>query len=114
MEDLAGRVDLLLAGEEEEDVAGRFGEVDLHHGDEGRVEVVRLGRLGVEDLDGEGAAGDGEDGALEEVRRVLFGVERRRGADELEVLAPLEQALEQAWRLSVEIFSTLGRPEASS
>ena len=32
-EDLARRVDLLLAGEEEEDVALGFGEVNLHDGD---------------------------------------------------------------------------------
>ena len=52
-----------LASEEEEHVARRLGEVDLHDGDERGVEVVRLGSLGVEDLDGEGAPGDGEDGA---------------------------------------------------
>ena len=34
----------------------------LHDGDEGGVEVVRLCLLRVEDLDGVGAAGDGEDG----------------------------------------------------
>ena len=50
--------------------------------------------LGVEDLDGEGAPGDGEDGALEEVGRVLLCVEGGGGADDLEVLAPLEQPLE--------------------
>eukprot|EP00964_Phaeocystis_antarctica_P093832 scaffold60638_cov54-Phaeocystis_antarctica.AAC.3 len=94
--DLAGGVDLLLSGEEEEHVARRLGEVDLHHGDERGVEVVGLRRLGVEDLDGEGAARDREDRALVEVGRVLLRVERRGGADDLEILAPLEQALEQA------------------
>ena len=64
--------------------------MDLHDGDERGVEVVRLGSLGVEDLHGEGAPGDGEDGALEEVGRVLLRVEGGGGADDLEVLAPLE------------------------
>ena len=36
-ENLARRVDFFLAGEEEEDVALGFGEVDLHHGDQRRV-----------------------------------------------------------------------------
>ena len=45
---------------------------------------VRVGAsLGVEDLDGEGPAGDGEDGALHKVGRVLLGVESRGGADDL-------------------------------
>jgi hypothetical protein len=34
-----------------------FREVDLHHGDERRVEVVRFGLLRVKDLDGERATG---------------------------------------------------------
>ena len=42
-EDLAGRVDFFLAGEEEEDVALGFGEVDLHHGDQRRVLKERAG-----------------------------------------------------------------------
>ena len=70
--------------------------MDLHHGDERRVEVVGLGRLGVQDFDGEGAPRDGEDWALEEVGGVLLSIKRGRGADELEVLPALEQPLEQA------------------
>mmetsp|Transcript_231 Transcript_231/g.408 ORF Transcript_231/g.408 Transcript_231/m.408 type:complete len:217 (-) Transcript_231:825-1475(-) len=67
VEDLAGRVDLLLSRQEDEHVPRWLGEVDLHDGDERGVKVVRLGRLGIEDLNGEGATWDGEDGALEEV-----------------------------------------------
>ena len=91
VEDLARGVDLLLTGQEEQDVALRLGEVDLHDGNEGGVEVVRLGLLGVEDLDGEGAAGDGEDGALVEVAREFFGVKSGGGDDELEVGSALER-----------------------
>jgi len=66
-EDLARRVDFLLTCEEEKDVAWRFREMDLHDCDESGVEVVGFGFFGVEDFDGEGVSGDGEDGAAEEV-----------------------------------------------
>ena len=49
---LSARVlDLLLAGEEDEDVALRLAQVDLHNGADGRLEVVALGLGRVEDLD---------------------------------------------------------------
>lgn len=64
--------------------------MNLHDGDEGGVEVVGFGFLGVEDLDGIGTSGDGEDGAAEEVLGELLGVEGGGGDDELEVGAALE------------------------
>ena len=48
-----------------------------------RVGVRVRAHLGVEDLDGKGTAGDGEDRTLQEVGRVLLGVEGRGGADDL-------------------------------
>mmetsp|Transcript_80034 Transcript_80034/g.214217 ORF Transcript_80034/g.214217 Transcript_80034/m.214217 type:complete len:283 (-) Transcript_80034:1008-1856(-) len=55
--DLVARLlDLLLAREEDEDVARRLAQVDLHRRADRRLQVVPLRLLGVEDLDGEGAA----------------------------------------------------------
>ena len=62
-----------LAGEEEQDVALRLGEVDLHDRDQRRVHVVALGRLGVQDLDRVRAPRDREDRAAEEVAGELRG-----------------------------------------
>ena len=61
--------------------------MDLHDGDEGGVQVVRLGLLAVQDLHGEGPPGDGEDGRLKEVLGELDGVQRGRRHDELHVFA---------------------------
>ena len=58
-----------LAGEEDEYVSRRLRDVDLQHGDDARLEVVCLGRLGVHDIDGEAAAWDVEDGCVVEVLR---------------------------------------------
>ena len=56
--------DVFLAGHEDEDVAGRLREVDLHRLLDRALDVVLARRLGVEDVDGEGAAGDLEHGHL--------------------------------------------------
>ena len=53
--------------EKEEDVALWLCQVDLHDSDEGGVHVIGLWSLGVQHLHRIGAAGNGEDGALEEV-----------------------------------------------
>jgi hypothetical protein len=89
-EDFARRVNLLLTREEDEDIAGRLGKMDLHNGDEAGVHVVGLGLLGVKDLDGEGVSGNGEDGASEEVLGELLGVEGGGGNDELEIGSPFD------------------------
>ena len=88
-EDFTSRVDLFLTREKEKNVAFGFHEVDLHDGDEGRFEIVGLWLFGVEDLDGEGPAGNGKDGASPEVLGKLFGVERCGCADEFEVRSAL-------------------------
>ena len=82
---LACRVNLLLAREEEEDVAGWFHEVDLEDGNERRFHVVWLGLFCVERFDREGTTGDGEDWASPKVGGKLGGVEGSRRADELEL-----------------------------
>lgn len=41
--------------------------MDLHDGDEGSVEVIGLGFLGVKDFDRVGSTGDSENGTTEEV-----------------------------------------------
>ena len=64
--------------------------MDLHHGDQGRVEIVSLGLLGVEDFDWICPTGNGEDRTAEEVFGELLGVERRGGDDELEVGTALD------------------------
>ena len=101
MEHLARGVDLLLPSEEKQDVALRLGEVNLHDGDQRGVHVVLLGSTRVQDFHGEGAARDGEYGALEEVARKLVGVERRGGHHDLKFVsaarpAALHDALQEA------------------
>ena len=59
-EHLLGGLDLLLPGEEDEDVAQRLGDVDLQHGHHHGVEVVRLRRLRVVDVDRVAPTGDTE------------------------------------------------------
>ena len=53
-------LNLLLAGEEDEDVAVRLRYMDLQHGDHARLEIVSLGRLGIQDVDGVAPARDVE------------------------------------------------------
>ena len=74
--------------------------MDLHDGDEGGVQVVRLGLLAVQDLHGEGPPGDGEDGSLEEVLGELDRVQRGRRHDELQVFALQDRlnAEQSGWR----------------
>lgn len=60
------RFDLLLAGEEDEDVAGRLRGVDLQHRHHGGVDVVRFRRLRVEHVDAVAAAGNAENGRVVE------------------------------------------------
>ena len=89
--------DVALAGEEDQDVAAVGAEeVDGVGHAAGEVVVLRV-LLGEPDgLDGEEAAGDGDDGsAAKEVREAL-GVERGGGDDDAEVGAAGEGALEQA------------------
>ena len=64
--------------------------MDLHDGDERGVEVVGLGLLCVEDLDRVRPAGNGEDGASEEVLRELLSIEGGRCYDEFEVRTTLD------------------------
>ena len=57
--------------------------------------VVRAGRT-VDDVDGEEAAGNGDDGGVAEETRKAVYVQRRGGDDHLEVVAAGEDALEDA------------------
>jgi hypothetical protein len=54
--------------------------------DDGRVQIVRLGRLGVEHLHAVHAAGHGEDGGAVKVAGEALGVERGGGDDQPQVL----------------------------
>ncbi len=63
--------------------------MDLHHGDETGIQVVRLRFFGVENLHWEGSSWDGEDGSFKEILRELNGVQRRRRHDQLHVFTLL-------------------------
>mmetsp|Transcript_7308 Transcript_7308/g.17712 ORF Transcript_7308/g.17712 Transcript_7308/m.17712 type:complete len:239 (+) Transcript_7308:1578-2294(+) len=69
--------------------------MDLHDGDEGRVQVVALGGLGVQQLHGERPSRNGEDGAIAEEGRVLLGLECRGSHDEFEVGSPSQRFLHE-------------------
>ena len=64
--------------------------MDLHHGDQGRVEIVSLGLLGVEHLHWICSAGDCEDRTPEEVLRELLSVEGGGRDNELQVWPTLD------------------------
>lgn len=94
---LLGGVDLVLAGEEDEDVAVRGGgRVDLEDRGDGGVEVVGLGLLGVVDVDGVPAAGDVEDGRAVKVPRELLRVHRRGRDEQLELRPEARDVLDEA------------------
>lgn len=80
-QDLAGDLDVLLAGHEDQDVARGRLQVDLQRLLDGRVHVVLDRVLAEEGLDGEGAPGDGERGHVAEEHGELARVHGGRGDD---------------------------------
>jgi len=71
--DLPARVlDLLLPREEQQHVALRLAQVYLHHRADGGLQVVALGFLGVEDLDGVEAPRNLHQGGVQEVALGVF------------------------------------------
>ena len=60
-------VDLLLTSEEQEDIPGRFAEVNLHDSNQRCVQIVVLGCLRVQRINGEGSAWNLEDHGVIEV-----------------------------------------------
>ena len=66
----------------------------LHDRDEGRIQVVRLCLLCVQDLHRVGSTRYGEDGGLEEVLRELHGVQGGRGHDKLHIWSFLHHLLQ--------------------
>lgn len=62
LEQLLRRLNLLLACQEDEHIPRRLADVDLQRGHHRSVQVVRLGRLGVEDVHRVAAARDPECG----------------------------------------------------
>mmetsp|Transcript_48960 Transcript_48960/g.116583 ORF Transcript_48960/g.116583 Transcript_48960/m.116583 type:complete len:518 (+) Transcript_48960:640-2193(+) len=94
--DLGTRLlDLVLAREEEEDVALGLREVDLHGRADRRLEIVPLRLLGVEDFDRERAARDVNARAVVEVPLELAGIEGRGHDDELQVRPLAHHLLDQ-------------------
>mmetsp|Transcript_7584 Transcript_7584/g.18636 ORF Transcript_7584/g.18636 Transcript_7584/m.18636 type:complete len:210 (+) Transcript_7584:1096-1725(+) len=93
VQNLAGRVNLLLARQEDEDVPFWLRQVNLHHRHQAGVQVVGLRVLRVQDLHGEHAPGNGEDRAVEEVGGEFFCVQSRRGDDDFDVLPLLDEIL---------------------
>ena len=69
--------------------------MDLHDGDERRVEVVGLRLLRVQHLDRKRPPGNREDRSLKKVRGELDGVKRGGRDDELEVGSLLDGLLHQ-------------------
>ena len=59
--------------------------MDLHHRDQGGVEVVRLRLLRVQNFDRKSSTRNRKDRTVVEVGRKLFGVQSRRSDDELQV-----------------------------
>jgi hypothetical protein len=59
--------------------------MDLHHGDEGGIEVVGFGLLCVQNLNWECSARNSEDRTPIEVLGKLLGIECGRGDDKLQV-----------------------------
>ena len=64
LDDLTSDFDVLLSSHEDEDITRRKRQVDLQHLFDGTVDVVLTWRLGVEDLDRERPARDGERGRV--------------------------------------------------
>mmetsp|Transcript_14985 Transcript_14985/g.34329 ORF Transcript_14985/g.34329 Transcript_14985/m.34329 type:complete len:504 (+) Transcript_14985:753-2264(+) len=93
---LAARVlDLLLAREEDEDVALAFAQVHLHDGADGSLEVVALWLGCVEDLDRVQPARDLHERRRVEVRLELTGIERRAHHNQLEIRSLRGHLLDQ-------------------
>ena len=112
---VGGVTDLAFSGEEDEDVTGVLGGEFVDGRDDaigllldsgfvvsglaGPVDIV-IGRIiserPVADLDGEGAAFDGDDRSVIEVGGERFGIDRRRGDDDLEIGTSVEDFLEIA------------------
>mmetsp|Transcript_51401 Transcript_51401/g.159378 ORF Transcript_51401/g.159378 Transcript_51401/m.159378 type:complete len:415 (+) Transcript_51401:305-1549(+) len=77
VENLACSVDLLLSRQEHEDIAGWLREVNLQHGHQRGLDVVLLGVLRVEDLNGESSAWDREDVGIEEIAGEFLRIQGR-------------------------------------
>mmetsp|Transcript_7965 Transcript_7965/g.18853 ORF Transcript_7965/g.18853 Transcript_7965/m.18853 type:complete len:269 (+) Transcript_7965:1396-2202(+) len=69
--------------------------MDLHNGDESGIKIVRLWFLGVKNFHRKCSAGNGKDGALEEVGAKLLSIERRTCNNNLHVRSAAAQILEQ-------------------
>ena len=86
----------LLAGEEDEDIALRLTQVDLHDGADGRLEVVSLRLWRVEDLDRVEAAGHLHERRGVEVGLELSCVQRRRHHHQLQIRPLRRHLLDEA------------------
>mmetsp|Transcript_17991 Transcript_17991/g.51087 ORF Transcript_17991/g.51087 Transcript_17991/m.51087 type:complete len:367 (+) Transcript_17991:709-1809(+) len=91
----AASVDFFLSSEEDEDVALRFRQVDLHHGDHAGVQIVTLRFLRVQDFYRECPSRNRENGALEEVAGELFSVQGGGRHDDLQIGPSSAQVLQQ-------------------
>ena len=70
--------------------------MDLQDGDYAGVDVVRLGRLGVVDGDGEPASWNAEDGRLVEKVGKLFRIQRRARDQQLQIRPEATDILNQS------------------
>mmetsp|Transcript_1749 Transcript_1749/g.4731 ORF Transcript_1749/g.4731 Transcript_1749/m.4731 type:complete len:261 (-) Transcript_1749:217-999(-) len=95
VQNLGGRVNFFLSGEEQQDITGRLEQMDLHHSDQRRIEIVRLGLLGVQNLHRKCAPGNRENRTVEKIRRKLFSIERRGRHDDLKIFPPPDTVLQQ-------------------
>ena len=96
LERFRGVADLALAGQEHEDVAGRFAQQLVDRVADGVGLVGVLLRLAVADLDRVGAPADLDDRRVVEVLGEALRVDRRGRDDHLQVRPPREQPLEVA------------------
>ena len=95
--EVVGRLaDVALAGEEHEDVFGRWQLGDGGGDVSGEVEFLAVFRRAVADLDGEEASGHGDDGRAVEEGGESARVERGGRDDHLQVASAREDALEDA------------------
>ncbi|KRY55600.1 hypothetical protein T03_17706 [Trichinella britovi] len=86
VEHFAGGVDLLLAGQEDQNIARRFGQVDLHDGDQRRVQIVGLRFAGVQHFDRKCASGYCENRRLVEVLGKFYRVQSGRSDNQLQLV----------------------------
>ena len=96
VDELAGDLDIFLAGHEDEDVSGRLGNMDGQHLLDRAVHIVFAGRARVLDVDGKGTARNDKLRSSTVEAREAVGIHGGRGNDQFEVSSTREYFLDKA------------------